>query len=311
MSGRRVGIGPLALAAACGLLALGAPAWAEDGVRLVAVSIRDTRYQYSPSLMWDPEDGLFKMWFCGFGESAGNGDVIYYAVSRDGRSWSEPVRVLEPDPGQWDAMYVCDPSVVKGVTPGWAYTMYYTGTDDIRGTDNGFGAAFSQDGVHWVRWPGNPIRRHTGSPDWYGVGMPTAIQIGDTPRVYWNLADETGIRVYRAVDLGDGVTLAGDAPTEFTLQTQDLVYLPDAGGCLVAFDNGLREVTVAYSADCVGVTERLWTVGPDATGARDNHNPGFVRDPAGGWPGPDVRVLFASGDAWGDWQFRFFLEAAP
>ncbi len=98
------------------------------------LAIAPTGYQYGPSIMYD--DGVYKMWWCGASPLPGDG--IFYATSPDGANWSPPQLVFTRAPGPWglengnqawDGAHVCDPSVVKGGTPGWAYTMYYTGVN--------------------------------------------------------------------------------------------------------------------------------------------------------------------------------------
>lgn len=123
-------------------------------------------FDYSPSAMFDPADGLYKLWWCSvYG--------ISYAQSTnlDG-NWQITNGVFRGSkwaggsPGDFDYLDVCDPSVLKidGV-----YYMYYgsanylpncpAGTNQGCYTPNyqttqrkgGIGLATSADGIHWTR----------------------------------------------------------------------------------------------------------------------------------------------------------------
>ncbi len=93
----------------------------------------------------------YKMWY------SGNNRVIGYATSSDGLNWTKYLTpVLEPDTtGNWDSGYVMVPHVIyhEGI-----YKMWYRGAlkaDTSYGASIGY--ATSPDGIHWTKYPGNPI----------------------------------------------------------------------------------------------------------------------------------------------------------
>jgi hypothetical protein len=89
-----------------------------------------------------------------------------------------PVTVLAETPGAWDSVYTCNPKVIKGtfVNPlgdgkTYSYAMYYVATADRGGNANSIGAAFSNDGIGWKKYP-TPVISTT-STSGYGIGQPT------------------------------------------------------------------------------------------------------------------------------------------
>ena len=73
--------------------------------------------------------------------------------SRDGRTWTSSVPVLEPGPyGSFDERAVADPYVIRS---GDYFYLYYLGQD--RAARQRLGLARSQDGVTWEKLRSNPI----------------------------------------------------------------------------------------------------------------------------------------------------------
>ena len=139
------------------------------------------RVNYSPSVI--ETEGKRHFWWCSSGvnpaDHSQNTDAIFYqsvdlaTLQREG----PPVLVLAESPGAWDSAYTCNPKVIAGkfknpLDDGQTYTyaMYYVGTALLSGTDNGIGVAFSNDGIHWGKYP-TPVIQPT-SPQGYGVGQP-------------------------------------------------------------------------------------------------------------------------------------------
>jgi len=100
------------------------------------------------------QGGLYRMWYWS-GKNVGLGDYFWrvgYAESSDGLSWiKHPVPVLEPS-AEWDSWLTYAPSVLFD---GSTYHMWYTGTQGFG--DYGIGYAVSDDGIEWVKHPGNPV----------------------------------------------------------------------------------------------------------------------------------------------------------
>ncbi len=67
--------------------------------------------------------------------------------------------------GDWDGAQVVDPCVVRA---GDGYRMYYCGARDADGLF-AVGLALSADGIHWVKYPDNPIYELAASPGQAGI----------------------------------------------------------------------------------------------------------------------------------------------
>lgn len=107
-----------------------------------------------PSVMWDEQARLFRMWYSGGEQHEPN--AIGYATSPDGLTWKKhagnPVFTPEPK-NTWEKHKVAGGQVVKR---GDWYVMFYIGFQDESSAK--IGLARSKDGItHWQRHPANPI----------------------------------------------------------------------------------------------------------------------------------------------------------
>lgn len=137
-------------------------------------------YNYSPTALQIGSDQQF--WWCGEGHNPQKpsqlSDTIQYAsFSLATGVKSRPRTVLAETPGAWDSVYTCNPKVVGGefTNPlgngqNYSYAMYYVGTNQTDGDRNSIGVAFSNDGIHWNKYP-QPVIAPT-TPVGYGVGQP-------------------------------------------------------------------------------------------------------------------------------------------
>lgn len=106
-----------------------------------------------PHVLWDEEQGLFKMWY-----SAGETyepDAIGYAVSADGVHWRKhPANpIFTPGKASWEQDKVTACQVFKR---DGQYLMFYIGFEDVHTAR--IGIARSPDGItRWQRHPENPI----------------------------------------------------------------------------------------------------------------------------------------------------------
>ena len=158
------------------------------------------------------EKGIFKMWFSGaFGGSLSQGSpttesAVGYATSKDGITWSfydDPATTSPPyqssDPvlnhgalGEWEASTAIQPSVIKTKC---GYEMWYIGGSQTVGTHQYIGYAFSQDGIHWTRYPYNPVLQ---TDPWNtDLVFPSVILEGNKYRMWYGAF------------LSDGVSLGG------------------------------------------------------------------------------------------------------
>ena len=107
-----------------------------------------------PSVIWDDEAGLFRMWYSGGEQNEPN--AIGYATSPDGSNWTKyggnPIFVPRPD-HPWKKHKVTACGVEK--VGDW-HLMFYIGFENERMAR--VCLARSQDGVtNWQRHPANPI----------------------------------------------------------------------------------------------------------------------------------------------------------
>ncbi|HEX3892288.1 MAG TPA: hypothetical protein VHW46_06925 [Terracidiphilus sp.] len=137
-------------------------------------------YDYSPSVI--QTGNVQQFWWCGQGNNPNKpsqiSDTIQYATRNTvTNKVSFPLTVLGETPGGWDSAYTCNPKVVEGIFNNplgngqtYTYAMYYVGTAEITGVINNIGVAFSNDGIHWKKYP-KPVILATTQVN-YGVAQP-------------------------------------------------------------------------------------------------------------------------------------------
>jgi hypothetical protein len=166
----------LAMALVFALSSCGAPSGTPAG----AVVGRAGRYDYSPSIM--QTGNQLQIWWCGQGRnpqdsSQDNDSILYVSIDTTTGRKTDPVVVLAETPGTWDALFACNPRVIRGnfVNPlddgkTYSYAMYYVATAAPAGVENSIGVAFSDDGIVWNKYKDPVIFSDT---SWsYGVGQP-------------------------------------------------------------------------------------------------------------------------------------------
>lgn len=140
-------------------------------------------YDYSDSGIRDTTAGTDTHWWCG--DLPGHlTDTILQQQTRlsDGTVTIPERQVLAEGPaGAWDSALTCNPSVVRGqfADPfgdgaSYGYAMYYVGTANSAGHDNSIGAAFSNDGTTWRKYPTPVIQFTDTGRGYYGYGAPNA-----------------------------------------------------------------------------------------------------------------------------------------
>ncbi len=109
----------------------------------------DELFVQKPSVL--REKSGYKIWYDG-ADFDGNTQVGL-AKSKDGVSWKKAPQnpVLDGKPGAWDATSEHAPFVMK---QGNLYKMWYEGSD---GNVRQLGYATSHNGIHWKKYPGNPV----------------------------------------------------------------------------------------------------------------------------------------------------------
>lgn len=204
-------------------------------------------YNYGPSVL--REEGRYRVWWCSQLPGSGPaGDDILYAESdgQDGVLASTGTAVFSGQPGGFDGMHTCDPSVVKVAG---RYYLYYTGAAGDHAHGNAIGVASSADGVEWQREAGGrPIvtaAEEVRRENVYGAGQPSALYLDGW--FYLMFTDTTAS--------GAGWNGAG----QFVLRARDAVFserveaLTDEGFQPADEVKRARSVVDAFSADWMWV----------------------------------------------------------
>ena len=162
----------------------------------------DEMYDWGQSIMFDEEDGIYKMWWCrqsGF-------DTIWYAESSDLKHWHNEEKIMFVEENStWIKMHVGKPTVIK---EDGRYTMYFEAPATLNGLkefDNNVFMATSNDGKHFDIYDAGtgepyPIIRmsevdmaesweQSQNPEgngygYYGIGQPSITKKGDTYYLY-------------------------------------------------------------------------------------------------------------------------------
>ncbi len=271
------------------------------------------RYNYSPSVI--EVNGIRQFWWCSQGvnpaDQSQNSDAIFYEmVNMTAQESYANVVVLAETPDSWDLMFTCNPKVIGGVFQNplgdgqtYSYAMYYVGTTSSVGRQNNIGVAFSNDGVHWKKYP-KPVIQPS-SQQGYGVGQP-ALYNADRKSALWMFyEDDYPTQHHIAAVSNDGVhftvqgtlTINGLSPDIPPATWGDMAYEPQAGEWYALFNRPLRPIPstagvmergqygiqlykIAKDSLLTGGTwELLSTMDTNATGFESNFIPGFVRDP--------------------------------
>ena len=108
----------------------------------------DDVHVHMPTVLWDAEKRLFRMWYVGYQDDVGH--TIGYAESPDGRNWTKRGKVLGfGAEGEFDSGSLREPSVIFDEDDK-LYKMWYNGT--MPGEHYGpTGYATSPDGIHWTK----------------------------------------------------------------------------------------------------------------------------------------------------------------
>lgn len=313
---------------------------ARGGHEVVAAGAAQAPYNYAPTAMLDGEQT--RMWWCSqYGDAAPAGDDIVYGQAPTisgpfmGPEGRLPEAVLSGNPGQFDGVHTCDPSVIKvdGI-----YYVYYTGAAGDHALGNSIGLATSVDGVHWARAnDGEPIvnpaddvhRRNT-----YGVGQPAAVHLDGW--FYLMFTDTTGRGsghngagqfILRSQDpgFGGGVqTLGRDgfAPVAHTSSARarslvdafsaDLMWVEALNAFAIAHQTPQGTAMTFWNRDFTGnpyppvSVPGPWREGPGLLRQPDGHAPISQRDPCGRVPLDVVRATAGGGPAQAPTNLRHF-----
>lgn len=272
---------------------------------------RGGTYNYSPSVI--QSGNVQQFWWCSTGDNPNDhsqqtDNIFYESIDTTTQKKSRPVAVLAEGKATWDAAFTCNPHVIRGkfVNPlgdgqTYSYEMFYVGS--LSGLANSIGAAFSNDGVNWTKYP-DPIIPAT-SDMGYGVGQPIAYNADGNAKVTLFYEDSAptvhhveatsvdGVHfTLQGVITNHGLDLANPEPTwgdmgydsstgywyaAFDLRTRP----PDTTGNFVERGQyGFQLYRIANSALLTGASpwELVKTVDTNLTGYESNFLPSFLHD---------------------------------
>jgi hypothetical protein len=111
------------------------------------------------------ENDTIKMWYVGVGSDMKG--RICYAYSTDGIQWNklDSAVIDVGNPGEWDCGWLDTPEIVRDPS---GYKMYYYGdtAQQNAAISSAIGVAFSADGIHWAKHPGNPVFTKGNPGEW-------------------------------------------------------------------------------------------------------------------------------------------------
>jgi hypothetical protein len=274
------------------------------------------RYNYSPSVI--EANGMRYIWWCSLGtnpaDNSQTSDAIFYeSVNMTTLETQGPLLVLAETPGAWDGWFTCNPKVVGGVFQNplgdgktYRYAMYYVATRLGLGVPNSIGVAFSNDGIHWRKYP-EPVIRYPSEDRGYGVGQPS-LYYDDRKSVLWLFYEQDyPIVQHMAAVSNDGlhftvrgtVTTNGLNPDNPNPGWGDLAYEPKerewyatfncpgrspstTGGVTERGNYGVELYKISESSLLTGgFWQHLSTIDTNASGFEANFIAGFVRDQYG------------------------------
>jgi hypothetical protein len=270
-------------------------------------------YNYSPSVIQTGDTR--QLWWCSQGvnpnDSSQKSDAIYFESIRISTNESfGPVLVLAETPGAWDSAYTCNPKVVGGVFRNplgdgqtYSFAMYYVATSALSGTNNSIGVAFSNDGIHWKKYP-QPVIAST-SQTGYGVGQPALYNADQKAAISIFYEDNTSSLHHVAATSPDGVhftiegslTSNGLDPDDPQAAWGDIAFDSKAGEWYALFNRPLRPPSttggvqergqygielykIPQDALLTGTSpwQQLVTVDTNTTGFESNFLAGLVHD---------------------------------
>ena len=180
--------------------------------------IFEGRNVYAPTLLFDSQENIYKMWYGGWqSQSDYPNDSVYYRTSSDGYNWSSPQTVLSPGQVAPDAIHINDPSVTKtmnGVNGEYQYTMFYVNcvAPCNNYSQNQIWSAVSSDGINWQYH--QPL-----ITDSQGASTPSAVvdpqSDGTFWKVYYSNTTEDGaqpVTVFLAKIGGNRSVISEDEP---------------------------------------------------------------------------------------------------
>ena len=281
-----------------------------------SIAGRDAAYDYSPTVL--QSGNLVQVWWCGTDDNTSDRSQIsdaieYQSVDLSTNARSVPIAVLEQTQNAWDAAYLCNPKVVRGVFANpvgdgatYTYAMYYVATSATTGLNNSIGVAFSNDGAVWKKYP-HPIVTAS-IKGLYGVGQPAVFNSNHQSNILMFYEDSTIGNGHVAVSSSDGVhftplgllTAKGLDPANPQASWGDMAYDPKSGYWYASFNlptrdpattgmvaergqYGIQLYRIPNASLFTGETpwQLLTIIDTTQTGYESNFLSSFLRDPYG------------------------------
>lgn len=209
-------------------------------------------YDYSPSVIL--EGNVLKLWWCGVGRNPDNSSqnsdtILYESIDQSTHEVVGPEIVMAEGVNTWDSVFTCNPRVVEGSFANplgdgntYTYEMFYVATSDHTGIDNSIGAAFSNDGVHWSKYP-QPVITYK-SIGYYGVGQPAAYNEDQKSSITVYYENDNPYATHIKATSSDGlhftdqgvITRNGLDPTNAQPSWGDMGYDPSTGYWYAAYN---------------------------------------------------------------------------
>jgi predicted GH43/DUF377 family glycosyl hydrolase len=181
----------------------------------------------APTVIWNGT--IFSLYFVG-----SNGTLasdVGVAFSKDMIHWREYAHnpILTRGPSPYDSYYVKYPSVIYDPP---TYKMWYTARASaglVNGTYDTIAYATSSDGVHWTKYPGNPVitPSTSGKDGFYtGAKYPNVLKLGGTYVMLLLFTDGADTISYATSTDGVRWNSTGTALLSNTNNTGDWDFVP-------------------------------------------------------------------------------------
>ena len=130
------------------------------------------------------ENGIYKMYYCGFSDTYNNWNVGY-ATSADGINWEKYPQPILYGTNGWEYQIVVS-AVVKLNDQ---YLMYYTGRNYPYYS---VGLAISNDGINWIKYNNNPILKSEFTWESTGVLDASVVKVNNQLKMVYMSAESSG-----------------------------------------------------------------------------------------------------------------------
>jgi hypothetical protein len=279
-----------------------------------SIAGRAGQYDYSPSSIVSGD--VLQLWWCGSDanpsdRSQFSDSIQYESFNLSTNEHEGPFPVLGETQYAWDALFTCNPKVVRGKFVNslgngktYTYAMYYVALGATG--NNSIGVAFSNDGKKWKKYPKPIISAET--QDGYGVGQPAVLNVDHNSSIRMFYEDYSYYVHHVEAVSNDGVhftglgslTLKGMNPFNPQPSWGDMAFDPTTGYWYAGFQTATRDLSTTgqylergqYGIELyripddsvlTGATpwQLLTTIDTNLTGYESNFIPAFSRDPYG------------------------------